>query len=148
MRPPAPAPQRTARDVRPHDVRRPRFQLRRGGGRARRGCPISGRAPPPRSPRRRGWEQAGRRGRRPAPRASTGWSDVTGGPLAAASSAFAGPFPLTTLPAGTSFPLVIQLGRGRGQFTIPAVTACTSSTVGNFNLPRNKGEGDIPFTAI
>src|SRR5260221_102643 len=39
-------------------------------------------------------------------------------------------------------------GRRPRQFPVSAVTACASTALGNFNLPRNKGEGDIPFTAI
>src|SRR6202044_1891514 len=49
-----------------------------------------------------------------------------------------------------NIPLVIQLGRWRRQIVIPAVTACTNTalTQNQTRLPRNKGEGDIPLTAI
>jgi hypothetical protein len=75
-------------------------------------------------------------------------ADVSGQPLVHTYTAFDGTFRLTNVPAGTSFPLVIQLGRWRRQFTIPAVPACTSVSVGNLSMPRNQSEGDIPFTAI
>jgi hypothetical protein len=75
-------------------------------------------------------------------------ADVSGQPLVSTYTDFNGTFTLTNVPAGTSFPLVVQLGRWRKQFTIPAVTACTTVPAGSFNLPRNQSEGDIPLTAI
>jgi hypothetical protein len=75
-------------------------------------------------------------------------ADVSGLPLVSTYTNFDGTFTLTNVPAGTPFTLVAQLGRWRRKFPIPAVTACASTAVGNLNLPRNKGEGDIPFTAI
>src|SRR5581483_308808 len=46
-----------------------------------------------------------------------------------------------------NIPVVIQLGRWRRQVTFN-VPACTTTAVGDIHMPRNKSEGDIPFTAI
>jgi hypothetical protein len=75
-------------------------------------------------------------------------ADVSGSPLVSTYSSFDGTFKLTNVPAGSNIPLVIQLGRWRRQFTIPTVPACTSTNLGTFNLPRNRGEGSIPLTAV
>jgi len=75
---------------------------------------------------------------------------VSGSPLMTATTGPDGKFTLTGTPAGTSIPLVIQIGRWRRQVTIPTVTACVANTVAPdlSRLPRNKTEGDIPLTAI
>ena len=60
-----------------------------------------------------------------------------------------GKFTLQNVPVGNNIPLIVQLGRWRRQITIN-VTACTNNALaaGTVRLPRNKGEGDIPLTAI
>jgi hypothetical protein len=75
-------------------------------------------------------------------------AEVSGVPLVSTYTDFDGTFTLPNVPAGTSFPLVLQLGRWRRVFTIPAVTACTSAPVTNLNMPRNQSEGNLPLTAI
>jgi len=77
-------------------------------------------------------------------------ADVSGSPLVTTTSGPDGKFTLSVTPAGTSIPLVIQIGRWRRQVTIPTVTACKDNPLtGDLTrLPRNKSEGDIPLTAI
>ncbi len=75
-------------------------------------------------------------------------SDVSGSPLVSTHTNFDGTFTLPNVPAGVGFPLVIQLGRWRREFPISAVTACTTADVGSLHMPRNQGEGNIPFSAI
>ena len=76
--------------------------------------------------------------------------EVSGNPLVETQTGPDGTFILKNVPAGANIPLVIQLGRWRRQITIPAVTPCADNplTVAQTHLPRNKGEGDIPLTAI
>ncbi|MGA7121787.1 MAG: hypothetical protein WBY94_16895 [Polyangiaceae bacterium] len=74
-------------------------------------------------------------------------ADVSGSPLVSTYTNFDGTFTLTNVPAGTTIPLVIQLGRWRRQFVFD-VPACASTSVGTLNLPRNQSEGNIPLTAI
>jgi hypothetical protein len=77
-------------------------------------------------------------------------AEVSGNPLVETQSAADGTFTLKNVPVGTNIPLVIQLGRWRRQITIPFVAPCTNTvlTADQTRLPRNKGEGDIPLTAI
>ena len=76
--------------------------------------------------------------------------EVSGNPLVATQTAADGTFTLQNVPVGANIPLVIQLGRWRRQITIPNVSACTNNplTADQTRMPRNKGEGDIPLTAI
>jgi hypothetical protein len=74
-------------------------------------------------------------------------ADVSGSPLVSTYSNFDGTFTLNNVPAGTSIPIVIQLGRWRRQFTFN-IPACASTSVGSLHMPRNQSEGDIPLTAI
>jgi hypothetical protein len=76
--------------------------------------------------------------------------EVSGNPLVETQTGPDGTFTLQNVPAGTDIPLVIQLGRWRRQITIPSVAPCTNTalTTDQTRLPRNKGEGDIPLTAI
>ena len=81
---------------------------------------------------------------------------VTGNPLVLTTSAANGTFTLTNVPAGTSFPLVLQAGRWRRQLTVPSLTSCVNTPVSNFNppsdvfsrFPRTQVEGDIPKMAL
>jgi hypothetical protein len=74
-------------------------------------------------------------------------ADVTGDPLVQTTTAVDGTFTLKNVPIGNNIPVVIQLGRWRRQVTFN-VPGCVTTAVGNIRMPRNKGEGDIPFTAI
>ena len=74
-------------------------------------------------------------------------ADVTGNPLVQTTTGVDGKFSLANVPVGTSIPVVIQLGRWRRQLTF-SVPACTSTATGDIHMPRNKNEGDIPFTAL
>jgi hypothetical protein len=73
-----------------------------------------------------------------------------GEPLVSAISAPDGSFELRHVPADTSFPLVIKMGKWRRVVTIPAVDPCTTRelTPAQTRLPRNKNEGHIPHIAV
>ena len=78
-------------------------------------------------------------------------SPTSGDPLVSGLTDATGTFTLRNVPAGTSFPLVMQIGKWRRVVTIPAVTACTTTTLTDVNqqrLPRNRNEGNIPQLAI
>jgi len=88
-------------------------------------------------------------------------ADVSGTPLVSTTTNYDGTFTLPNVPVGISFPLVIQLGKWRREFTInaiPAASACTTVTAseqsdagavaGAFNMPSVEAEGNIPLTAI
>lgn len=80
-------------------------------------------------------------------------AEVSGNPIAATVSAYDGTFTLKNVPAGSSIPVVIQLGRWRRevQFNVPA---CATTPVGDIHMPRNKTDStpasaaNIPFTAV
>lgn len=81
---------------------------------------------------------------------------VTGSPLVSTTTVANGTFTLTDVPAGTTFPLVLQAGRWRRQLTVPSVTSCVNTPVSNFNppedvfarFPQTQVEGDIPKMAL
>jgi hypothetical protein len=78
-------------------------------------------------------------------------STTTGDPLVTALTDATGSYTLQNVPAGTSFPLVMQIGKWRRIVTIPAIQSCTTTTLTDVNqqrFPRNKSEGDIPQMAI
>ncbi len=81
-------------------------------------------------------------------------TQASGPPLVSTTSAADGSFTLENIPAGVTFPLVIQLGRWRRLVEIPAVTQCTSValTANQTRLPRTQNEGNnrdnIPLVAI
>jgi hypothetical protein len=74
-------------------------------------------------------------------------ADVSGAPLVSTYTDFDGTFTLTNVPAGTGIPLVIQLGRWRKEYPIN-VPPCVTTPIGDLNLPRTQGEGNIPLTAV
>jgi hypothetical protein len=77
--------------------------------------------------------------------------EVTGSPLVSALTDAKGQFTLTNVPSGVPLPLVLQLGKWRRQVTVPAVGACSATTINNnalLRLPRSKAEGDIPLIAL
>jgi hypothetical protein len=76
---------------------------------------------------------------------------ATGDPLVTALTDATGSFTLQNVPAGTPFPLVMQIGKWRRQITLPAAPACTITPITDASLqhlPKNKSEGDIPQFAI
>jgi hypothetical protein len=55
--------------------------------------------------------------------------DVSGQPLVATTSDTNGTFKLDNVPANVAFPVVLQLGRFRRQFTMTPVTACVNTAL-------------------
>lgn len=74
----------------------------------------------------------------------------TGKPVVSALTNAAGEFKLEKAPDGTDIPLVIQIGKWRRQFTIPAVAMCGNTALPDkmLRLPSNRTQGDIPNIAI
>jgi hypothetical protein len=77
-------------------------------------------------------------------------TELPGGAIASTSTDEAGEFRLDNVPATTDVPVVIQVGKWRRQFTLPAVAACQDTTMAKANttLPRTRAEGDLPKIAI
>ncbi len=79
---------------------------------------------------------------------------ASGAPLVNAVTDFDGSFSLSNVPAGVSFPLVVQMGRWRKIVTIPAVTKCTTAaqTAGTIRMPTKQAESgamdNIPLFAL
>ena len=80
-------------------------------------------------------------------------SDVSGSPLVKAFTSANGTFSLTNVPVSANandlIPVVIQLGRWRRQIQVH-VPGCVDTALPATltHLPKNKGEGNIPLTAI
>jgi hypothetical protein len=81
---------------------------------------------------------------------------VSGNPIAVAATDATGHFQIKNAPNGTNIPLVMQVGKWRREITIPNVNGCVDNPVGNkvsgveqlTRLPKNLGEGDIPYVAV
>jgi len=76
---------------------------------------------------------------------------TSGDPLVIALTDPTGSYQLKNVPAGTAFPLVMQIGKWRRQITVPAVPACAVTPMADPSLehmPTKKSEGDIPQFAI
>ncbi len=79
--------------------------------------------------------------------------DVSGSPLVSTTSAVDGTFTLKNVPAGSSIPVVIQLGRWRRVITVD-VAACDNTTLASdqTRLPKRQDEGTamdaLPLIAI
>ena len=103
--------------------------------------------------------------------------NASGSPLVSTTTAVDGSFTITNMPATTNVPLVIQIGRWRRQFIVPAVAPCVNTQVNTtlqvctatsgglcsgysacaagdiaqqscVRFPKTKLEGDIPKLAI
>jgi hypothetical protein len=75
-------------------------------------------------------------------------ADVSGNPLVWTYTKFDGTFTLPNVPVGSQIPVVVQLGRWRRLFHFDVASCTTVALSPDLNLPSNKTQGDIPFTAI
>src|SRR5579859_2855652 len=76
---------------------------------------------------------------------------TTGDPVVSALSDATGHFELRNAPAGTSVPLVVQIGKWRRQTTIANVAACADNPIVDRDLtrlPARQSEGDLPRIAL
>jgi hypothetical protein len=75
--------------------------------------------------------------------------DIQGPPLVLGTTYADGRFVLRDVPAGTEFPLVVQLGHWRRVIRVPKLTACTTTALDPSltRLPRRQGETH-PLDAI
>ena len=77
-------------------------------------------------------------------------NSLPGGAVAQTVTDEAGRFTLLNVPATSSVPLVLQVGKWRRQITVPAVAACQDLALpaADTRLPRTQAEGDLPKIAI
>jgi hypothetical protein len=76
---------------------------------------------------------------------------VEGDPVTSTTTDATGHFTLHNVPAGTSIPLVFQLGKWRREIYVTTVTKCQDNPITDPNLsrlPKNQSEGDMPHIAI
>jgi hypothetical protein len=74
----------------------------------------------------------------------------SGKPVVSTLTNAAGEFKLEKAPDGNDIPLVIQIGKWRRQFKLPAVAMCGETKVPDkmLRLPSNRTQGDLPNIAI
>jgi len=74
---------------------------------------------------------------------------IPGGAIASTQTDFQGKFKLEGVPEGTNIPLIITTGKWRRKFTVPLVTKCQDTAMGDgsLRLPKNRTEGDMPKIA-
>lgn len=74
----------------------------------------------------------------------------SGNPITITTSGADGRFTVVNPPVATNVPLVLLSGKWRRQVVVPAVAACTNTTVPGFltRLPRTRQEGDMPRIAV
>jgi hypothetical protein len=76
---------------------------------------------------------------------------VEGDPVTSTTTDGTGHFTLHHVPAGTSIPVVFQLGKWRREIYVTTVTKCTDNPITDPNLsrlPKNQTEGDMPHIAV
>ena len=76
--------------------------------------------------------------------------NLPGGAYASTSSDPQGNFRLEGIPAGSNVPIIITTGKWRRKVTVPTVTQCQDTAIpdGEFRLPKNKTEGELPRIAM
>lgn len=77
-------------------------------------------------------------------------AELPGGALTQTSTDALGRFSLQDVPAGMSFPVVIQLGAWRREIAVESAAACQDTRLPEeqTRLPRDRTEGDIPRIAV
>jgi len=77
-------------------------------------------------------------------------AQITGDPVVSTITDPSGSFVLENVPVGTNIPLVVQVGKWRREFVLPAVAECVDTPVDDttIRLPKNKAEGHIPKIAL
>jgi hypothetical protein len=76
---------------------------------------------------------------------------VSGEPVTSTLTNAKGEFKLNDVPVTDNIPIVVQVGKWRRQFTIPAPTKCVDTPITDRNLtrlPRNQNEGHLPRIAL
>lgn len=75
---------------------------------------------------------------------------LPGGAYTSAQSDSMGRFRLEGVPPGQNVPIIITTGKWRRKVIVPNVPACTDTAIpdGDFRLPKNRTEGDIPRIAM
>ena len=74
---------------------------------------------------------------------------IPGGAIVSTQTDAEGKFKLEGVPEGTNVPLIISTGKWRRKFTVPLVTKCQDTAMGDgsLRLPKNRTEGDMPKIA-
>jgi hypothetical protein len=75
---------------------------------------------------------------------------LPGGAYTSAQTDSMGRFRLEGVPAGQNIPVIITTGKWRRKLIVPNIAACTDTAIpdGDFRLPKNRMEGDIPRIAM
>jgi hypothetical protein len=76
-------------------------------------------------------------------------SDLPGGAITSTTTGVNGSFELDGVPAGDNIPVILTTGKWRRTMIVPTVGACARVTIpdGQFRLPRNRSEGEMPRIA-